>query len=237
MAGGNSKQRRRMHRLQKSAEATINRENIQQPDITVRAPLQQNTTPAEPKNTRAQRFLSRWQNRLGTLATVFAILTTFFSFFPRLTVSEPFQMNSSNFFSYKVDIKNDGILPVFGVRCGVAFKKITNEGTGQGFLGSEQGMGTQLMSTADMIGTLSPGDAYSFTTEPLLGMLQFKRVGDADFAIVISYVPILPPIRMNKCVHFKAYTDSGGTQHWFRSSSGHCNKADWFDYRKPQQPK
>jgi hypothetical protein len=80
-----------------------------------------------------------------------------------------------------------------------------------------------------LIGTLRPGEAYTFTAERLFG--GHAKVESADFAVVISYVPILPPIRRSICVHFVSYADTAGVLHWFRSSSGACGEPKWFDYR------
>jgi hypothetical protein len=162
----------------------------------------------------------------------------FSAFYPHITLSEPSQLNNTNFFSYKFDVKNEGSLPVFFVRYSLDFKKIAPESGSGAFLAPEEGTGTQLMRTSDMIGTLEPGDAYTFTAESVLGGLtQFKRVGpDTDFTIVISYVPLFPTVRMNACMHFKPFTDVGGAQHWFRSTGGKCPPASWFDYQNPHQP-
>jgi hypothetical protein len=46
-------------------------------------------------------------------ASVILGVASVLSFFPRLTVSEPIQMDATDLFSYKITVTNDGLLPVF----------------------------------------------------------------------------------------------------------------------------
>jgi hypothetical protein len=56
----------------------------------------------------------------GSAATVLGIVTGFLTLFPRLTVSDPIQMDATDLFSYQITIANDGLLPVRGVRWAMA---------------------------------------------------------------------------------------------------------------------
>lgn len=229
MAGGNSKLRRWTRRRQQILQSNKN---------TSGSSLQQMIKPAKsndlPKPKSAtRRIFSRLYRFIEIAGVVLAPITIFFSFFPKLVVTDPTPLNSTGgFFSYRMDVKNEGPLPVFGVRCGLGIRDL-KVGTAE-LLGGDNFL-TEVFVQPDLIGTLRPGEAYTFTTErhPLFGG---KPIEKADFAVVISYVPILPPIRRNVCVHFVLYTDATGAQHWFRSASGNCGQPKWFDYRDPQFP-
>src|SRR5216684_3393411 len=50
---------------------------------------------------------------VGIPASILGIIAGVFSFFPRLTISEPIQMNSADLFSYKMTVTNDGVTPFY----------------------------------------------------------------------------------------------------------------------------
>jgi hypothetical protein len=162
--------------------------------------------------------------RIGLPTTLYGLAVIFFSFFPHLNLSEPLPMDETQFFSKSLTITNDGVLPVFGVRCGVGWGKIRtiyNNG-----IEGPTDRSAHLMFEPCHSPTLSPGDAYSFTLEKAYDV-KMSDVTEADFDIVISYIPLLPPIRMDKCTHFVVYKDNTGKQHWFRSP-GQCAKFPWL---------
>jgi hypothetical protein len=164
---------------------------------------------------------------LGLIVTVIALLTFFFSFFPHLTVSDPTTLNEDEFFSKSFTISNDGILPVFRLKCGITIGDINRKDNIS--LGSDRNndpFGITLINEACHAGVLSPGDAFTFTTEPIV-KANTKSIRDADFGIIYTYVPLLPPLPMQHCVHFTTYTDSAGKMHWFRSP-GHCDLFRWL---------
>ena len=76
---------------------------------------------------------------------------------------------------------------------------------------------------------LSPGDAYKFTFENLM-QLRTDHGVTADFSNVVSYVPILPAIRMQSCTHFVVYKDAAGHNQWFRAPGGICCKFPWLHF-------
>jgi hypothetical protein len=161
---------------------------------------------------------------IGLPTTLLGLVTLFFSFFPHLTLSEPATLNSALFFSRSTTLTNEGILPVFRVRCGLRIRKITfNEG---GAVQGKEDFSAGIERTDCYAGTLSPGDGYTFELDNVL-QIENSHVADADFAISVSYVPLLPPVRMEKCVHFTTYRDSSGQIHWFRSP-GHCRMFPWL---------
>jgi len=166
---------------------------------------------------------------LNVAATLIAILTFLSSLYPHLTVSAPTPLNSDSFFSYRIDVQNDGILPVFSAQCSLAVKEITLS-SGATLRGT--GYGTRFVPQECVIGTMSPGDGVTFATEkigPLLGVGGNPDMQRADVGVVISYIPLFPPIRMEYCVHFVSYKDVGGRQDWFRSP-GQCPKYPWFHF-------
>jgi hypothetical protein len=57
--------------------------------------------------------------------------------------------------------------------------------------------------------------------------VKMDGVNYADFDIVVHYIPIFPPIRMQKCTHFVLHTDSSGNQRYFRSP-GQCPLFPWL---------
>lgn len=61
---------------------------------------------------------------LKICGTVVGGLATVFSFYPRLTVSDPQQMDTRDFFSYAMTVTNDG-LPVFGTKWALALGTLT----------------------------------------------------------------------------------------------------------------
>jgi hypothetical protein len=89
------------------------------------------------------------------------------------------------------------------------------------------------------IGTVTPGDQFTFTTEGLISAPPGATYDTADFAIAISYIPIFPPIPMQTCSHFRIYKDRQRTAHWFRATN-RCDRFpwlhDWFE-KSPVKPK
>lgn len=206
MTGGNSKRRRRERRTNaliyvaplptQESEATRIHKSKSMPVRT----SQRNTS---------TRPIKEWLSGLGTLL---GIVTAFFSFFPHLTTSDLVPMDPRYVLSYKIDVTNGGILPIFSVRSLLSPKEITNK-VGGGYFGS----GGRLMDLDNCcVSMLSPGDSYTFSPERLM-RLSAEDLGDAEYTLVISYIPILPPVRMNKCVRYKSHLDSAGSLHWFRA--------------------
>jgi hypothetical protein len=77
------------------------------------------------------------------------------------------------------------------------------------------------------IGTVTPGDQFTFTTEGLISAPPRATYDTADFAIAISYIPIFPPVPMQTCSHFRIYKDRQGTPHWFRATN-RCDRFPWL---------
>jgi hypothetical protein len=229
MRSGNSQQRRRSKRMSKVNSQTEKNHPLRSnsaPEISkdTKQPKPTQIGTPVPKRRRIQNFLL-FLVRVGTFLS---IVVTVYSFYPHLTVSEPSALSNSAFFSYKVDITNNGILPVFAIRCGVGFGLIEPE-QGTTFHGRDD-FAVQFISTASTWKQLDPGDAFTYSPEAIFGSYHnYDKVKDADFAIVISYVPIFPPIRMNTCAHFVSYTDSGGKQQWFRKPAA-CPRFTWGEY-------
>ena len=164
--------------------------------------------------------------RIGIPTTLIGILTAFLSFFPHLTISDPVTMDSSQLFSKYLTITNDGILPVFRVRCGLTLGTIHLK-SGITFA-SDTKLAATIAPVDCYAGTLSPGDGYTFTTEHTF-VIPTPEAADADFAVIVSYIPILPPVRMDKCVHFVMHRDSAGRAHWFRSPRT-CALFPWLNH-------
>ncbi len=61
---------------------------------------------------------------LGTVASILGVITGILSFNPRLTVSDPIQMDTSDLFSYKITITNDGLLPIYGAKWELALRSL-----------------------------------------------------------------------------------------------------------------
>ncbi len=220
----NSKQRRLLGRSAARAQ------QMQAPNSTetVVREEQSPSGPRTPNPLSAKRLRGQWRKailkRSGLPTTLVGIATLFFSFFPHLTISEPTVLNPEEFFSKSFTISNDGILPVFSVRCGISPRKIMTDAD-SGIKGLKDFSVVLQHSSCDA-GTMTPGDGYTFSLENLI-KLNAANAAEADFAVVVSYIPILPPIRMQKCVHFLLYTDSAGDKHWFRSP-GHCALFPWL---------
>jgi hypothetical protein len=160
-------------------------------------------------SSRVKKRILEW---LGTFGTLLGIVTAFFSFFPHLTTSEFLPMDPKNAFSYKLNVTNDGFLPVFSVQSTLIPTEIKLKQGG----GIEAPEGAQLKDPRNCcVPKLAPGDSYTFTTASL--EFSANDLATGDFTLVISYIPILPPVRMNKCVHYKSYLDTSGSLHWFNS--------------------
>lgn len=76
------------------------------------------------------------------------------------------------------------------------------------------------------IGTLTPGDQFTFTTEGLMSAPPGSTYDAADFAIAIIYIPVFPMIPMQTCSHFHVYKDRQGNLHWFRAAN-QCDRFPW----------
>lgn len=181
---------------------------------------------SSPPQGKWSRHRKKLLKRIGLPSTIVGIVTMFFSFFPHLTISEPATMDSGQLLSKYMTINNEGVLPVFRVHCGIAVKKILMD-NGSGMEGPDDFTG-RIEHTGCYSGTLSPGDSYTFTLENILQTRGVKVTG-ADFAVVISYIPILPPVRMDKCVHFVLHESTNGEKYWFRSP-GHCAFFPWLHF-------
>ncbi len=223
--------------------------------------------------------LRRWKSLFGIIGAILGLITGVLSFFPHLTVSEPTQMDPTDFFSYQLTISNEGILPIFRVRWALAPRVISvssSTGSGEGvtlllphyadWIATDDLMnsllpdkpGSQrhaallmrpggkivvdgpadyefhLRSANNRIGTLSPGDQFTFTTEGLISAPAGTTYDTADFAVSISYVPVFPPIPMQTCSHFHVYKDRQGTAHWFKSPN-QCDRFPWLHNWFPSQ--
>jgi hypothetical protein len=120
-------------------------------------------------------------------------------------------MDPKNLFSYKMNVVNEGILPVFGVEFAISPLNINDRLLANSMV--------TLASTKDCcIPMLSPGDGYTVTTESVL-TVDMATATTADFLLVLRYRPLLPPIQMKKCSHFHMHRDSANGVHWFRTPS------------------
>jgi hypothetical protein len=194
------------------------------------------------KKLRHRRYMKTTES-LGILASILGIVTGIFSFFPRLTVSEPIQMNATDLFSYKMTVTNDGVLPVFKADWALAPKIVKIQGSNKpvepihaavvvypnsALIGPEDYAFHLRLSDA-YIGMLTPGDSYTFTTEGLMTAPTGAVADEVDFAIAVSYIPVFPPIPMQTCTRFHIYRDRQGTQHWFRAPNK-CNRFPWLHH-------
>ena len=190
----NSRQRRKLLRSLEQPRPT------QPPDSSERL-VQKQLPPAKQLRSELLMQPSKWQRcrkkllrRIGLPTTLFGIATLLLSFFPHLEISTPITMNPDQLMSKYMTITNDGILPVFSVKCGVPINQM--------FSNNESGLADlTIIDTSCEIGRLSPGDGYTFSPEHLFN-LPANQTKMADFEISISYIPILPPVRMQKCIHF-----------------------------------
>ncbi len=186
-------------------------------------PVRSKPEPPVPQGKWSQRR-KMFLKRIGLPSTIVGMVTMFFSFFPHLTLSEPTVLDETQFFSKSMTITNDGILPVFSVQCGVGFGQVMTI-YNSGIKGLKD-RSVHLMFTPCSAPKLFPGDAYSFTLEDAFSV-QSADVREADFDVVISYIPLFPPVRMDRCTHFVLHKDHAGKQHWFRSP-GQCALFPWF---------
>jgi len=118
-------------------------------------------------------------------------------------------MDPRNLFSYKMNIVNEGVLPVFAVEFAISPLNVNNS------LFANSNV-TLASTTGCCVPMLSPGDGYTVTTESVL-KAETVNSTNADFLLVLRYRPLLPPIKMKKCLHFSLFRDSAGEAHWFRS--------------------
>jgi hypothetical protein len=185
----------------------------------VSRPSKPDKTDPRPAKMKRQRSWLRWKNRLNTIATLLAILTVFFSFFPHLKISEPIAMNPHDLFSYKMDITNDGVLPVFALKFWPELHELKGANGGGLFSGGFFGV-VRMENCCTPI--LLPGESFTVTTERVFSA-EAESTASAEFRVVLRYIPILPPIPMRTCVHFHMYRDDSGATHWFKSPAS-C----WF---------
>jgi hypothetical protein len=159
--------------------------------------------------------------RIGFPATIFGGFALVFSLFPHLKISDPTTMNPNKFMSKYTTLTNDGVLPVFGVRCLVRISQtLDNYGSGLENLTLEK--------PNWYVGTLSPGSSYTFSPERVLGF-PYSQVQTSDFDISVSYIPILPPVRMEKCIHLVAYQASDGQFFGFQTPAS-CPWFPWLHF-------
>jgi hypothetical protein len=216
----NSKQRRFLRRHPSASNPQSDRTPA--PELT-----EPDKQEAKSRGKPVKKLSSPAKKRIFDFGTALAVLTAVFSLFPHLTLSEPVTMDSSRSLSKYITVTNDGILPVFRVYCGLAIQQLTLPGNLRVTTDADD-FAVRFTNKNCDIGSLSPGDAFTFTPDNLLWE-HWKNAESGDFAIVISYIPILPPVRMDSCTHFTLYRDTSGQRSWFRSP-GHCNKFPWFHW-------
>lgn len=85
----------------------------------------------------------------------------------------------------------------------------------------------QIRTPTNGIGTITPGDQFTFTTEGLMSAPPDATYDVADFAVAIKYVPIFPPLPMQTCSHFRIFRDRQGATHWFRATD-QCDRFPWL---------
>jgi len=221
MASGNSRQRRKESRA--NAQMQVVPIPTQESEAIKAHKSEQMTVKSNQKIALSHRIrrATKW---LGTLGTLIGIVTAFFSFFPHLTLSDPITIDPNKLLSKYMTISNDGILPVYNVRCELAPRKLLAQ-NGNGIIGDND-FRTRIQRTDCSIGTLAPGDGYTFSLEGTVD-LPIAQTVEADFAVVISYVPIFPPVRMDRCTHFVLHTSMNGDKQWFRSP-GNCALFPWL---------
>lgn len=206
MIGGNSRQRRRERRA--NAQKHVPAPSAHEPESGGTHKLEPMIS-KNPRTYASGRPIKEW---LGFLGTLLGIVTSFYSFFPHLMTSDLIPMDSKNIFSGRIDVTNGGVLPVFSVQSTLIPTDIRFKEGG----GIKSPQSYWIKDTRNCcVPRLNPGDSYTFSTEQL--NWPPEEIPSADFTILISYIPILPPVRMNKCIHYKSFRDSGGSVHWFRS--------------------
>jgi hypothetical protein len=184
-----------------------------------RVEKQPTTPPNEPKWRGRARTLLKW---IGVPTTLVGLL----GFFPNLTISDPTSMDANEFFSKYLIVKNEGLLPVFRSHCGLSLAGVVNA-HGPSLLPYGKGDDPAFEPPEWRIGALWPTDQFTISTENIVEGIASNDVRSADFDVYVSYMPVLPPIQMNKCVHFSLHRDSAGTPRWFRQP-GHCRLFPWF---------
>lgn len=85
--------------------------------------------PAKPKpesseEIRKGKITTRLLEILAIVASILGVATGILSFYSRLTVSDPIQMDTTDFFSYKITVTNDGLLPVHGTNWMLALRSL-----------------------------------------------------------------------------------------------------------------
>jgi hypothetical protein len=73
---------------------------------------------------RQRKITTRPFEILAVAASILGVITAILSFNPRLTVSDPIQMDTSDFFSYEITVTNDGILPVYDANWALALRSL-----------------------------------------------------------------------------------------------------------------
>jgi len=225
------------------------------------------------KTGRWPQLVEKWKRPTASFVAIVGLAASLFSLFPHVTVSQPVQMDTKDFFSYEITAANDGVLPIFRVKWALAprhIKMAGSTGVGNGRLVAwlpdradwvptsrlmesvtqpstirhaalMVGPGTEMIvkgpAEADYefhlrpednyIGTVTPGDQFTFTTEGLISAPLGAAYDTVDFAIAISYIPVFPPIPMQTCSHFRIYKDRQGTPHWFRATN-QCDRFPWL---------
>ena len=117
MNGGNSSQRRKQKRAAATTVSDVPSE-IQRPHDTSER-LIRPTTKSKSRFTRL-RTLWKWWKRVGLPVSLIGLWTLFYSLFPHLTLSDLVQMEAGSAFSYRLDVKNEGPLPVFFVKASIS---------------------------------------------------------------------------------------------------------------------
>lgn len=192
----------------------------------------------EPVSTWAKWRRRVW-NTIGLPTTFIASISLLSTFFPHFTISEPMTMDPRYFFSKYVVLTNDGLVPVFGVRCGLAIGHITRI-NGARIDSYGEGADPQIEPPECDVGrSLLPGDAHTIAVNTVIQPdPPSDDVRDADFSVIVSYVPIpiLRSLRMDRCVHFAMYLDSANNRHWFRTplAPGRCPMFRWHRGAEPE---
>jgi hypothetical protein len=223
----NSKQRRQTRRSTINAQQTPvqnSSETLGQKETPSQVQQRMAKQKEDPKPQKLALRIVKW---LGVPTTIFGVIAALSSFFPHLILSEPTVLDETQFFSKSMTVTNDGLLPVYSVYCALGFGELKTIQNGKPI--NVQGLpnrGTHIYFNGNHPVNLLPGDAYTFALDEAMKADSASVVG-ADFDVVISYVPIFPPLRMERCTHFVLRVDSSGKQHWFRSP-GQCAIFRWL---------
>jgi hypothetical protein len=115
---GNSHQRR-IERRARIRSAPISTEK--------EAAMSEKPTKPKPESSgeiRKSKITARLLEVIAVVASILGVATGILSFYPRLAVSDPIQMDTSDFFSYKITVTNDGLLPVYGASWMLALRSL-----------------------------------------------------------------------------------------------------------------